>query len=392
MAISLELLTDDDILDYSRSDGKDHVLYSHGDLNLKFDRLQPITGGVYDTEIFGSPMVDRCVCGKIRQASPDPQPCPYCGTKVYTRDAALRRFARIELPFYYLNALRFEIFKQKFDEIFKDTKIIMNFNDKNLSRMGYANGRGSKRIGIKVFDTCEFSYSPKKKELTISEVITDEKKCSYEGLMKIIGEHFPEHLTEFRKLINHYYLVLPAAMRPFTLAYKDGKKMMGTHKLSTLYSAIIWLCCTEDKKAADGLNYETVMSKLTTPGERVRYTALLRAFLNAVIKQATDLLNTSKENLARELYAVRTKNSARCPIVPAMDIKIDELKIPTSIAYEMLREDFIKHLMEKLNFTEREARKATKEEALNEETQKLFKEYAEGRMVLVNRQPSLHNL
>ena len=56
--------------------------------------------------------------------------------------------------------------------IFKDTKIIMNFNDKNLSRMGYANGRGSKRIGIKVFDTCEFSYSPKKKELTISEVIT----------------------------------------------------------------------------------------------------------------------------------------------------------------------------------------------------------------------------
>ena len=75
MAISLELLTDDDILDYSRSDGKDHVLYSHGDLNLKFDRLQPITGGVYDTEIFGSPMVDRCVCGKIRQASPDPQPC-----------------------------------------------------------------------------------------------------------------------------------------------------------------------------------------------------------------------------------------------------------------------------------------------------------------------------
>ena len=65
MAISLELLTDEDILDYSRSDGKDHVLFSHGDLNLKYDRLQPIVGGVYDVEIFGSPMVDRCICGKI---------------------------------------------------------------------------------------------------------------------------------------------------------------------------------------------------------------------------------------------------------------------------------------------------------------------------------------
>ena len=392
MAISLELLTDDDILDYSRSDGKDHVLFSHGDLNLKFDGLRPITGGVYDTEIFGSPMVDRCICGKIRQASPDPQPCPHCGARVYTKEAALRRFGRIELGFFYLNALRFEIFKQKFDSIFQDSKIVLDFYDNNLSKMGYSAGKGSKRLGIKTFDTCQFSYNPTTKELTITDKITDESKCSYEGLMAIISEHFPEHLTEYRKLINHYYLVLPSVMRPFTLAYKDGKKMMGTHKLSLLYSAIIWLCCPDDKKTADGLNYETVMSKLESPGERVRYTALLRAFLNATLKQATELLNTSKENLARGLYKVRTKNSARCPIVPAMDIKIDELKIPVAVAYEMLREDFIQYLMEKLNFTEKEARTATKEEALNEETQKLFKEYAETRMVLVNRQPSLHNL
>jgi len=389
MAISLELLTDEDILDYSRSDGKDHVLFSHGDLNLKYDRLQPIVGGVYDVEIFGSPMVDRCICGKIHQASPDPQPCPHCGAKVYTKEAALRRFARIELPFYYLNELRYEIFKQKFDMIFKDCNITMNFSAGDLSKLGYSN-RGAKKIGIKVFDSCQFNYNPKTKELEISEFIDDESKCSYEGLMKIIEEHFPEHLTEYRKLINHYYLVLPAAMRPFTLAYKDGKKMMGTHKLSTLYSSIIWFCCTEDKKAADGLNYETVMEKLATPGERVRYTALLRAYINSIQKEATELLNTSKENLAREMYSVRTKNSARCPIVPDMNLKIDELGIPRSIGYEMLREDFIKYLMEKLNFTEKEAKKATKEEALNEETQKLFKEYAETRMVLVCRQPVLH--
>ena len=37
MAASLELLTDDAILDYSRSDGKDRVLYSHKDLNLRFN-------------------------------------------------------------------------------------------------------------------------------------------------------------------------------------------------------------------------------------------------------------------------------------------------------------------------------------------------------------------
>ena len=302
MAISLELLTDEAILDYSRSDGKDRVLYDHRDLNLKYDRLQPIPGGVYDVETFGSPLEGQCLCGKIRQ--PSPSPCPNCGARVFTREEGLRRFARIELAFYYLNDLRFDLFKSLFDDIFRDTKIITNFD---IKKGGYNAGRGSKRLGIKVFDTCQFNYNPTKKELEISEFIDDESKCSYEGLLKIIEEHFPSRLLEYKKLINHYYLVQPAMLRPFTLAYKDGKRLMGSHKLSIWYSAIIWLCCREDKKTADGLNYDEVMSRLGTPGERVRYTALLRAFLNSGKREATQLLNTSKENLARDLYSVRTK-------------------------------------------------------------------------------------
>lgn len=70
-----------------------------------------------------------------------------------------------------------------------------------------------------------------------------------------------------------------------------------------------------------------------------------------------------------------------------MNLKIDELGIPIHIAYEMLREGFIEYLIQKLNFTKKEAIKATKEEATNPETQKLFKEYAEKQCVLVNRQP-----
>ncbi|MBP3732107.1 MAG: hypothetical protein J6I84_02555 [Bacilli bacterium] len=70
-----------------------------------------------------------------------------------------------------------------------------------------------------------------------------------------------------------------------------------------------------------------------------------------------------------------------------MNLKIDELGIPRHIGYEMLREGFIEYLMKELNFTKKEAMKATKEEATNPETQKLFKEYAEKQYVLVNRQP-----
>lgn len=379
MAVTLELLTDEAIADYSRSDGKDRILYNHGDLNLKYDRVQPIPGGVYDVDIFGSPIADRCICGKIRQ--PSNEPCPNCGARVFTREEGLRRFARIELPFYYLNDLRFDIFKDLFDDIFSDCNIVLDFAS-DLKRTGYSGSKGGKKLGIKVFDTCQFNYSPTKKQLTISEFIDDESKCSYEGLMKIIGEHFPDRLAEYMKLINRYYLVQPAMMRPFTLGVKQGKKVMGSHKLSIWYSIIIRLCCVDDKKSND-LNYEDVMSKLKTPGERVRYTALLRAFLNTGKKEATTLLNTSKENLARDLYSVRTKNSARCPIVPSTTLRADQVGVPRSLAFEMCREGFLGYLQKELNFTYEEALKATKLEAMNPETQKLFQEYAEKQVVLV---------
>ena len=170
---------------------------------------------------------------------------------------------------------------------------------------------------------------------------------------------------------------------PKVLHKVAGKTLMGTHKLSTWYSIIIRFCCVEDRRSND-LNYEDVMNNLKTPGEKVRYTALLRALLNAGKKEATELLNTSKENLARKLYAVRTKNSARCPIVPSTTLKIDEIGIPRSIAYEMCREGFLGYLQKELNFTRDEALKATKKEAMNPETQKLFQEYAEKQVVLVS--------
>ena len=372
--VSLELLTDEDILDYTHSEGKDRVLTSHKDLNLKFGSIQPVPGGVYDVEIFGSPYEDRCVCGKIRQTSAEP--CPNCGARVFTKEEGLRRFARIELPFYYLNDLRFDIFKELFDQIFDGVKIKLDFQGEDLRRNGYA-GRSAKKLGIKVFDTCQFEYSKAKNELTISEFITDESKCSYEGLMAIIEKYFPEHLLAYKRMINRYYLVQPAMMRPFSLVMRGGQKKMNSHKLSIWYSIVIRLCCADDVKS-NPQNYVKTLEQFKTPGERVRYTALL----NAGKKQATDLLNTSKKNEARGLYSVRVKNSARCPIVPSTTLAVDEIGIPLHLAYEMCREGFIKHLIKELNFTQEEAEKSTKEEYENPELMRLFKEYAENQVVL----------
>ena len=379
MAASLELLTDEDIIDYTRSDGKERVLTSHKDINLTFASVQPVVGGLYDVDIFGSPYEDRCVCGHIRQHSTEP--CPNCGARVFTREEGLRRFARIELPFYYLNILRFDIFLELFETIFKDSEIKLDFLMDDLKRNGYS-GRSAKKLGMKVFDTCQFEYNKKKKILTISEFITDLDKCSYEGLLKIIEDHFPSYLSDYKKLINKYYLVLPAMMRPYSLAIKGGKKKIHVHKLSIWYSIILHFCCpaNTDKNSH---NYNDVIKRFSTPGEKARYNALLRAMINSGKKQATGLLNTSKKNEAREMYSVRVKNSARSPIVPDTELAVDELGVPTHLAYEMCREGFIKHLIEELNFTKKEAMQATREEYNNPTTMKLFKDYAEKQIVLV---------
>lgn len=380
---NLQLLTDEDILDYTRTNEGDNIITNHYDIDLTQVKPQPERGGIYDTNIFGSIYPNRCMCGKINPFSSlrnSKEPCPYCGVRVYGKAESLKRFGRIELPFYYLNDLRLDIFKEFFFKVFRDTTIKYTFVS-DPKAANYITSKDPKSIGIKVFDSCQFNYNKKKDELEISEIITNESKCSYEGIMRIINDNFPDHLEGYQKLVNRYYLILPATMRPIQLVSKGGKKKLHLYKISTFYRALIRLTVVEDTSPQ---NYNTVREGLKTPGEKVRYTACIRAFINSAKKIVTELLNPSKENLSRGIYSVRTPNSARCVIIPDTEIAIDEIKIPTAIAYEMCREGFIKFLVKELNLTERQARESTgsTHEALLPETQRLFKEYAEKQIVL----------
>lgn len=390
---SLEILTDEAIIDYTRRGNKNFILTDHRDVDGRYKYLYPYRGGVYDPEIFGSAYSDRCYCGKIRGLSKEP--CPECGAAVLSEEEALRRFARIELPFYYLNSLRFDVFKEFIDDIFSEGRVVTDFTDEP-SKLGF-NSVGSRRLNQKVYDSCQFEYDAASKELKVTNKITDESKCSYEGLMKIISENFPGRLTQYKSFINKLYLVLPSYMRPPSIKVQNGKKSIGIHKLTRWYELIIRLCCVADLESKTS-NYARVMKMFKSPGERVKYTALLRAMLNFGRREATDLLNSSKQNLARELYAVRTKNSLRCPIVPSTTLPIDEVQVPRHLAYELCRSGFIKYLVEQYGFTEEQAKASTKIESDNPELQRAFDEYVNGntekgipqQCVIINRPPSLH--
>ena len=364
MQSSIEILTDDAIIDYSRGEDRDRVVTNHRDVNLNYSSdypFKPRTGGLFD-EFFGSPFEDTCLCRKVDKVG---AVCPFCGYQVLDRQEALRRFARCELGFYYLQDTRFDIFLEFFNEVFADSKINYDFIGDDFRAAGYSIRGGGKKLSIKAFDSCQFDYDPKKKELTISQVITDLGKCSYEGLIKIFEDNFPSHLNELRKLINRYYLILPPLLRPFTFNYKNGKKVPDFHELNNWYKLVILFCCSNNQNSDDGeiekFGFLSVLDSFKTPGEKARYIALLRAMLNKGKYWSTELLKASKDNLARESYAVRTKNSARCPIIPSTTLAIDEVGIPRHLAYEMCRSGFIKYLMRERNFTEGEAFRCTRD-------------------------------
>lgn len=382
---SIEILTDEAIIDYTRGEGRDRIVTNHKDVNLNYTAdypFKPKTGGLFD-EFFGSPFEDKCLCGKIDKVGPV---CPYCGYQVLDKGEALRRFARVELGFFYLQDTRFDIFMNLFNDVFSDTKITLDFIGDDFKTCNYSVRGGGKKMGIKTFDSCQFEYDPKKKELVISQTITDMAKCSYEGLLDIFEKNFPERLPDLRKLVNRYYLILPPILRPFTFNYIDGKKVPDFHELNNWYRLVILLCSSSlqgsDDNEGEKFGFYNVMTQLQTPGERVRYIALLRTMLNKGRYWSTELLKASKDNLARESYAVRTKNSARSAIIPSTTLAIDEVGIPRHIAYEMCRSGFIEYLQEKRNFTYQEAKRSTLHEYENPELQKLFKEYAEKQVVL----------
>ena len=267
-----------------------------------------------------------------------------------------------------------------FNSIFEGSKIKLDFKDGDFYNFKFGTKAG--KPYIKCFDMCQFDYDPKRNELTISEFITDEAKASYEGILAIVEKHFKNHAAAVKKFLNRYYLILPAAMRPVTIGYRGGKKTMCIHKLTSWYKMLVYFTVTDDVDA-NSVNYNDVMSQLKSPGERVRYRGLLKAFINSGRRLATRLLNSSKENLAREIYSVNADNSARCPIVPDPDIAIDEITVPKQIAYEMCREGFQKYLVDELNFSQKNAEDCVKYEWNNPETEKLFKEFAENQYVLV---------
>jgi len=115
--------------------------------------------------------------------------------------------------------------------------------------------------------------------------------------------------------------------------------------------------------------------------------------LNMLISYATnntDLLKSGKEHTLRDNLRQRVKRSGRTNIIPALDIDMNHVKIPRSIAYTALNNDIVKWLVDREGYDEYEALKEYR--ANSPKAVKAMESIVEDCMVVIWRNPTLHKI
>ena len=370
-SIKVNILTDELIDTYAMN----NVINQYRDIDLKVKvRIDPYPHGVYDQEIFGSIFADRCNCGLTKTKGVR---CPRCGATVLSEVEAFKRFGKIELPLYYTTNLK----RQQLIKFLQT-----NFGiQKDLQSSYYTKVSWS---SPKVLDICQWEYDEDHQTLTITDNITDFRKCSYEGLFEIIRTHKPDLLAEYRAYINNKIIVLPVIIRAPEITIVDGSKVLKDKHLTTVYKNIIY-CAKE--------YYPQIFPTLKSESGKAIFRGSLRNLITTSLNKISRLQQSSKENLARSMQSNRIANSGRSVIVPDSSLPADQVKIPRHLMYELCKTEFIEYLQDKMKIDKMTAMQVYTQQATSDEVQKLFTEYVEGtpgkddgKYVLINRAPTLY--
>lgn len=374
---SIQYLTDEVISLLSEN----NILTEYRDIDLGYKKmLKPYSKGVVDKRIFGSMFSNQCNCGQVRSEGVQ---CPRCGSTILDDITAFKRYARIESPVYYCSEL-------KYRQLIPWLRKSFNWKFEIASPwMQDYPGRGTK-ITQEKLELCQFIYIEEDNQILVTDDIDNFFECSFEGLLQVMLKHFPDKVNEFSSYINTSILVAPLIMRPPHYGIKNGERELEMHELSVVYQNIIY---------AIQNHYNTNFEGIDSEADKSMFRGILRRFISKSMSNISGLLKASKENVARVMQSNRISNSGRCTIVPAPDLKVDEVYIPRHLMYEASREEFIEYLKDYYQCTLEKAEFIYKSESTSKEVQSLFDKYIngdgqndEGKYVIINRNPSLYKL
>jgi hypothetical protein len=366
LGISTVLLTDELIKKYS----EDRIILERGDINLKVEKvIEPVPGGLYDSNYFGSVLLDACNCRRVKKFNVY---CHDCGSEALDEETRNSRFARIELPWHYVPH-----FKKSGVEKF----ISENFKVKyEFTEIDAVAGRGKLIKGLELGQVrVELTEGKDKPTLILHDQYTDIEKCSYEGLLSGLREKgLGFEADELKRYIDLNVLVLPASMRGVKITTIKGKKVLTLPKTSSIYKSIIMA----KEKIASGSNRNLM--------DEVMVRATLRAYVRKSLMELSEFTKSSKENLGRKMYRARVGNTFRSVITAGPELRIDEVSVPIQNAYAILKDRYIEQLMSETGLPTYKAQRIY--DKGTDETLSKFKSWVKETdpKVIMVRQPTLH--
>lgn len=322
LGINTTLLTDELILRYSA----ERVIKNKGNINLKKDRiLEPVPGGLYDSDYFGSVLQDECNCRSVKKINVY---CHHCGSTPLDEATRNSRFARIDLPYMYVPYFKIKGFVKLVQDTFK---IVFDFTD-----MEEVSGRDKLIKGLELGQVeVTIGDADNRPVLRLHDQFTDISLASYEGLLKEMDRvGLSSEAAELRRYIDKYVLVTPASMRGIKITTIGGQRQLAIPYTTSVYTSILMVMDQiRDKSEGRSLTEEIILR------------GVFRNYLRKSLSELSEFTKSSKENLARQMYSARVPNTSRSVITAGPELKTDEVSLPFQNLYAMLKDEFIEHLM-----------------------------------------------
>ena len=373
---TLTPLTDKDIINLAK--GKE--VLNNKDLSLNFEQDTPERGGLYDPAIFG--MAKRCFCSVTRLKTGDPpKVCPSCKTLVFSSSDEWKNnlaFYRLSVPFIFPYKI------QKFKKLLNEMGIYCVYKPDLASKQWYDDLYSFWNTSFKVTKTKNRDDAFLVKDdqfykLTVAEVdiATETSIIGLSGLYELQAYKLVDGRTiDFSQYLNTCLPITSTYFRRYNVLHVPKPKL-SVDEATLNYKAIIEL--------------NMLLSRYTDFIDTSIDYATMLYNLNMLISKITydvNILRGGKFHTTRDNLRQRVNRSFRANIIPALDIDMNHIKVPESLAYTALNEDVIHKLMDEEKMDRFEAVSAYKQKSV--EAMKAFHELVDMSMVVFLRQPILH--
>lgn len=341
--------------------------------------------GLFSEKIFGPVRTGTCSCGVYWGRSKIGQVCGTCGVQIGYASDRRKKFGKIELPFPVINPIMFylilKIGKTSFGNMIQD----MIFDE---SLVGFYYDEENKKYIRVNKPTIENEALQLPEGIVLysgSTGIFDLVKAEAER-KKETSHYWTFIFNNLHKFFINNVIVCPPEFRPVS----KTKDVQMRDKMNEFYMTILNFTLMVRN---DVSTYENSQIQMINFRNLQRYVFNFYEYIFSKFSKKTGLIRGS-------ILGKRIDFSARAVIAPDPALELDECSIPYVMALELFKLDIANRLLEVRNFADKTfVRYDPAIEYVNECIRMndtallpLIQEMTHNRLIVLNRQPTLHRM